>query len=212
MSTVRGIYGLSEGDKNAIGIYKEALGKPFESIQHIMHEFGDAKLNTPQRDYRSPLLVRFKHKKRKLEFQVVLNHLARGNKEFRKQQAGGLREWARNRTVPTIGIGDFNFDYDFQSQKGNDSFTEFMRDNVWQWISPEQLIDTNWADRNGDRQDDYPGSMLDFTFVAGPAKELKWKSQVITWAGDFPDNKQTSDHRPVVLSVSLLKFKKLAAQ
>ena len=40
---------------------------------------------------------------------------------------------------------------------------------TWKWIKPEPLVDTNWADHDGDGDDDYPDSMLDFIFVAGAA-------------------------------------------
>ncbi|MDA0991027.1 MAG: hypothetical protein O3A51_09780 [Verrucomicrobia bacterium] len=43
--------------------------------------------------------------------------------------------------------------------------------------------------------------MLDFTFVAGAAKDFKCENRVIVRDGDFPDDKSTSDHRPVELVV-----------
>ena len=67
-----------------------------------------------------------------------------------------------------------------------------MRDNVWQWVKPEEWIDTNWAgDRNNPRVDRYPDSMLDFAFVAGPAREWNPKCRVIVLPGDFPDDGDT---------------------
>ena len=80
-----------------------------------------------------------------------------------------MREWARTKSVPMICIGDFNFDYDFHTKKGNSGFDAFLLDGVWKWIQPVELIDTNWSDDNG--KDRYPDSMLDFNFVAGAAKE-----------------------------------------
>jgi hypothetical protein len=59
------------------------------------------------------------------------------------------------------------------------------------------MIDTNWSDDNG--VDRYPDSMLDFNFVAGAAKDWKAECRVIVRDGDFPDDKKTSDHRPVQL-------------
>ena len=158
-------------------------------------------MNRPDRALRSPLLARFRQRDSGAEFQVVLNHLARGNADFRTQQAVGLREWGRQQTIPTIAFGDFNFDYVFETDSGNQAFVEFMRDNVWKWIKPGEMIDTNWYDEAGDGEDDYPGSMLDFAFVAGAAKELSWKFDVLVREDDFPDDDQTSDHRPVVLEL-----------
>ena len=120
-----------------------------------------------------------------------------GNADFRQKQAAGLREWARDQKLPIICIGDFNFDYNFANENGNEAFREFMRDGIWKWVKPAEWIDTNWADRNEDGVDDYPGSMLDFVFVANGAREWKAESRVIVLDGDFPDDLMTSDHRPV---------------
>ena len=60
-----------------------------------------------------------------------------------------------------------------------------------------EFIDTNWADRNSDGNDDFADSLLDFIFVAQSARDWKAESSVIVRASDFPDNGQTSDHRPV---------------
>lgn len=217
------IYALSEVNKKDFGKFQKALGAEFKSINgthkendHLqliyninrlelirwseMEEHGGFRFNYENRALRCPLLARFRDLKTNEEFQVVSNHLARGNAKFRTKQAIGLREWARLQTIPTIAIGDFNFDYEFKTRRGNDGFTEFTRDNVWKWIEPKKLIDTNWYDREKDGEDDYPGSMLDFAFVAGPAKGQSWSCHVIVRPGDFPDDKKTSDHRPIVLS------------
>ena len=216
------IYALSEVPKNEFDRLQKAVGEDFKSINGThkendclqliydatrlelitwqeVDEFGDIKFNRENRALRSPLYAQFKDKTTDKIFQVVVNHLARGNAEFRTNQAIGLREWARNQTRPTIAIGDFNFDFEFKSRQGNRAFTEFMRDGVWKWVEPKTLIDTNWYDRDKDGVDDYPGSMLDFAFVAGAAKEFKWHCDVVVREGDFPDDDKTSDHRPIVL-------------
>ena len=46
-----------------------------------------------------------------------------------------------------------------------------------------EWIDTNWAYRNGDNVDDYPGSMLDFVFVAKGATEWNAICRVIVREG-----------------------------
>ncbi len=63
------------------------------------------------------------------------------------------------------------------------------------------MVDTNWADRNSDGKDDYPDSMLDFSFAAGAAKQWELKSDIIVREGDFPDNEHTSDQRPIRTTV-----------
>ena len=216
------VYAVTEVDKREFERFRSALGENYKSINgthkendHLqiiydasklqleswteIESQGDVKFNREDRALRCPLYAKFKRKDNGKVFQVVTNHLARGNAKFRTQQASGLREWARNQSTPTISIGDFNFDFEFKTRQGNQGFTEFMRDGVWKWIEPEKLIDTNWYDREKDGKDDYPGSMLDFAFVAGAAKDMQWKCTVIVRKGDFPDDEKTSDHRPVLL-------------
>ncbi len=150
-------------------------------------------------NHRSPLFVRIREKESSQEMIVMTNHLARGNADFRQEQAVGLREWAREQTVPVIALGDFNMDYDYRVMKGNAAFDEMIRDNVWSWLAPETFVDTNWSDRDGDGQDNYPDSMLDLAFAAGAAKEWGIECRVIVRPDDFPDDKTTSDHRPIEL-------------
>ena len=72
---------------------------------------------------------------------------------------------------------------------------------IWLWVQPTEWIDTQWSDRNG--KDAYPDSMLDFAFVSGPAKKWNPKCRVIVREGDFPDNNQTSDLRPIEVRLDL---------
>jgi hypothetical protein len=121
---------------------------------------------------------------------------------LRTEQARGLAKWATDNPLPVLAIGDFNMDYDFQSKQGNDAFRAFLAAPVLQWVQPTPLIDTNWADRDGDRIDDYPDSLLDFAWVAGSAKQWQPEAVVVVRENDFPDNDRTSDHRPVKLLVT----------
>ena len=152
--------------------------------------------------HRSPLLVLLEDRQTRRPLVIVGNHLARGNARLRQQQAIGLREWARAKPLAgIITIGDFNMDFSFKTMKGNPAFGEMIRDNVWKWVSPEPLVDTQWSDNNG--RDRYPNSMLDFAFVSGPAKAWQPKCRVIVRPDDFPDNGSTSDHRPVELRIKV---------
>lgn len=152
--------------------------------------------------HRSPLVARFRDQETGTHFLLMVNHLARGRAHLRTQQAAALREWAREEGEPVIAVGDYNFDYHFETKKGNEGFTAFMQDDVWKWIKPDALIDSNWADHNDDGEDDYPGSILDFAFVARGAKKWQARSRVIVRRGDFPDDQRTSDHRPIELIVT----------
>ena len=111
-------------------------------------------------------------------------------------------------SLPLLAIGDYNFDFNFPTMAGNKAFQLFTQDGVWKWVRPEELIDSNWSDVNprlplDQRTDRYPDSILDFIFVAGPAKEWRAKSWVVVRPGDFPDSDETSDHRPVAAVIKL---------
>lgn len=177
----------------------------------------------PGGNARQPLFVRLiDNQNDDLEFIFMVNHLARGNDRNRREQAEGLREWAREQDVGIIAAGDYNFDFDFQNLTGNRSMAIFMRRDasdrgtfVWKWLIPgttiqatgnnfnrrvnlsADFIDTNWSDSNSDDIDDFPDSILDFIFVAQSARDWQANSTVIVREQDFPDNSQTSDHRPV---------------
>ena len=169
----------------------------------LVRQFEINEINILNR-YRAPLVVNLKHRKTGVEFLVMVNHLARGKAEIREEQATKLVEWARDQTLPVFALGDYNYDYVFSTRKGNPGFVNMMKDNIWRWIEPTELIDTNWYDNpeSPDGQDDYPGSMLDFAFVAGPAKDWKSTCNIIVRDGDFPDDEKTSDHRPFELLIS----------
>lgn len=166
-----------------------------------LHEHRDFELNNG--NHRSPLMVRLRDRKSSIQFIVMTNHLARRNSDLRRAQAIGLREWARDQNVAVINVGDFNLDYNFLSDRGNDALPEMLRDGIWHWVKPDPLIDTNWSDPDGDGRDNYPDSMLDFAFVSGPAKDWSPKCDVVVREGDFPDDEETSDHRPIKLTLDL---------
>jgi|GEM_PF-721215 len=149
--------------------------------------------------HRSPLVCLFQDRKGGERFYVVAVHLARGNAEFRKQQAIAIREWARDRQEAVILIGDLNFDFVFADDRGNEAFEELQRDNILQWVRPVELIDSNWYDADGDGLDDFPDSLLDGAYVSGPAREWNAESRILVREGDFPDDAETSDHRPLTL-------------
>ena len=151
----------------------------------------------------APLIAQLRLKHSQTEFIVVMNHLTRGSPELRKRQALILVDWAKQQSLPIVTVGGYNFDYDIPTKKGNEAFDAFLSDGTWKWIEPKRLIDTNWADRNRDGKDDYPDSMLDFSFAAGPAKQWGLQSEIIVRDGDFPDTEQTSDQRPIRTTVTV---------
>ncbi len=152
--------------------------------------------------HRAPLGVLLSDSRTGREFVVMNNHLARGDADLRNRQAALLVDWARNQSKAVIAVGDYNMDYDFQREAGNDAFAAMLSDGIYKWIKPKELIDTNWYDPEGDGVDNYADSMLDFTFVAGPAMDWNVTSEVIVRPGDFPDDDSTSDHRPVYTTIA----------
>ena len=215
------VYGLCEVLPESIELYTNAVGDNYEAIasrsgrsDRLLIMYDAKKFERLQRlelddinfeyRYRSPLVAHLKHKATGQQIMVMNNHLARGREEVRTRQAEQLVEWARNQNVPIIAVGDYNFDYVFKTRRGNDGFNAMMRDNIWQWVEPVELIDTNWFDNpsNPDGRDDYEGSILDFAFVAGAATEWNAECRVIVRPGDFPDDETTSDHRPFEVRLS----------
>ena len=177
---------------------------------------------------RRPCLVKLKDLRTAgLEFLFMGNHLNRGTNRTRQTQARLLREWVKTQTLPVIATGDYNFDFDFQHLTGNQAMSIFLRDPAneggrfaWRWVIPDtevtvigrggarhveivgELQDTNWYDGDRDGEDDYPDSFLDFVFLGGAAQQWKATATVIVRAGDFPDGRQKSDHRPLAAVVT----------
>lgn len=197
---IRGLSGANEARED------DHLWLAFSKDKFSMIEFEEMKEVSgfifDDGHHRVPLYVRLKDLANSQEVVFLMNHLARGNKYFRQEQASTLREWARTKSIPIIAIGDYNLDFDFATEKGNKAFDEFMKDEVWLWVRPEPLVDTNWSDRDGDGVDNYIDSLLDFSFLGGRAKAWEASSRVIVRENDFPDTEKTSDHRPVELILS----------
>ncbi|MCE3018896.1 MAG: hypothetical protein ACK56W_00920 [Pirellula sp.] len=154
---------------------------------------------------RSPLAVKVVDLTTSKPCWIVVNHLARGEADLRTDQAKMLVKWAATKSEPVISAGDHNFDFDFKTQQGNDGYKAMIEGGVWSWLKPDPLIDSNWADDrrvNDKRVDRYPDSILDFIFVANQAKEWNGRCSVIVRDGDFPDSNETSDHRPIIATLS----------
>ena len=215
------IYALTEFLPSAKELFEKNLGTDFELIMsqsgrndrlviafdtrlyELVRSFEIEKINFKHR-YRSPLVAHLKDKESGVEFLVMNNHLARGKEQVRLIQTKQLVEWARTQLLPVVALGDYNLDYVFATKKGNSAFASMLHDNVWKWVKPVEMIDTNWYDNPEapDGKDDYPGSLLDFAFVSGPAKTWDAACKIIVRPGDFPDDEKTSDHRPFELFLS----------
>ena len=157
--------------------------------------------------YCASLVLKFRESKTKDEITLINNHFAGSDANIGQRQAARLRDFARGKSDGIVCIGNFNFEYRFDQKRGKKTMDKFMKDGIWNWVKPEKWVDTNWADRNKDGKDDSPGSLVDFAFVAGAAKDWLTTCRVLTWDGDFPDDETTSDHRPIEL-VLMLPLKK----
>jgi endonuclease/exonuclease/phosphatase family metal-dependent hydrolase len=184
-ATFERLVGTKGGSDRLVILYNskrlQRVGDPIE-----LHEFN------PGGTGRSPLAVRLRGRTTGQEFMFMVNHLFRGSRAKRHLQAKQLNTWARSAPVPVISVGDYNFDFDAQMGDNpdhrNKGFDLLTKDGVFVWVRPERLIKTQSSNFN---------SVLDFVFVAGTAVGWKAESRIIVRPGDFPDNKQTSDHRPV---------------
>ncbi len=149
---------------------------------------------------RAPLVATFRLKSTGTRFQFLVNHLHQTDDRRRHKQATLLNEWAREQTLPTIAVGDYNFDWDprrhgagrrmtGQHDVGFDSMT---KQGAWLWVQPDRLVRTQC----GPDPDAYT-SVLDFVFLAGPARAWKAESEILDVNQPCPDDASHSDHRPV---------------
>ncbi len=143
---------------------------------------------------RAPLVARFRIQGTAHEFLFMMNHLYRSRDHFRHRQVQLINQWARHETTPIIAVGDYNFDWEVGNgdagldRNRDEGFDLLTADGVFSWVRPGQLVETE--DSNFD-------SVLDFVFVSGNTWTWEAESRIIVRPGDFPDNNQTSDHRPV---------------
>lgn len=144
---------------------------------------------------RAPLIGHFRERETGLEFLFMVNHLYRGNVSRRHEQARLLNEWAAGQTLPVIAVGDYNFDYDVNTEDHDLGFDNITVNDVFRWVRPDVLVLTQCsATSSGTCQFN---SVLDFVFVSGSAQSWQSESVIIVEPGDLPDDSTTSDHRPV---------------
>jgi hypothetical protein len=159
----------------------------------------DGELLTIGESGRAPLWVQLRERSSRQEFIVMVNHLHRSNDGIRHRQATALNTWATQQTLPVVALGDYNFDWnlpngDADHDQGYDNLTV---NGVWEWVRPAELVTTQCSG--------WPcsyNSVLDFIFVAGPAREWNVTSEIVVTEGDFPDDYTTPDHRPVMAVIS----------
>ena len=167
--------------------------KRFELVGQ-MQELND--LN-PTGNHRAPMFVKLKLRGTGENFIFMINHLARGDADVRKQQAAGLKEWAENQNTPIIAVGDYNFDYDIDDGNGNDAMEQMLKDDVWKWIRPVRLYKSQASKRFN--------SVLDFIFVTNQPSTWQVDSWILSDGKQLKDDSEHSDHRPVECRILILK-------
>lgn len=140
-------------------------------------------------NYRAPFWVRFWFKDTEEEFIFMMNHLARGNANIRQSQAEDLDQWVQSQNIPVIAMGDYNFDYNIDEGTGNDAMNIFLSPGNFKWIRPIQIEKTNLHPK-------YNG-VLDFLFVAQQPDNWTVTSGILSANFKYPDDDNTSDHRPI---------------
>ncbi|WAS05260.1 endonuclease/exonuclease/phosphatase family protein [Gloeomargaritales cyanobacterium VI4D9] len=188
-SDYRWLLGRS-GGKDRLGVVYNA-----RRLTYLRHEELD-QINLRGR-LRSPLVVEFRFEPTGQRFLFMVNHLRRGDEQTaqeRHRQAQLLNEWARTQDLPIIAVGDYNLDWDIDSRGGkrDRGFDLLTQDDVFRWVQPEVLVDTQCSPEFN--------SVLDFVFVAGVAKNWPAASDILYPEPEYcsPANRSTySDHRPV---------------
>jgi len=148
---------------------------------------------------RKPLVAHLQHKESRVEFLFVVSHFNRRDATRRQNQAERLRKWARGRKLPVILAGDFNFDFDPKTGRGNRAFEIFTQGRDVHWVIPRCVAAGN-CPGTGTQCDPKYNSILDFVFLAGPAKDWDGRSEILFRERDYcrRDRRGYADHRPVI--------------
>lgn len=141
--------------------------------------------------HRSPIAAEMVVKASGQRFILLLNHLARQKTSLRHKQAKGLNEWAAKQETPIVGTGTYNFDWKVSDgdRKHDEAYDMLTVGDVFSWVRPDALVRT---------QNNRANDVQDFVFVSGLPETWSVTSEIMLRQGDFPDNDETSDHRPVV--------------
>jgi hypothetical protein len=147
----------------------------------------------------APLWVMLRDQASQQIFIVMLNHLHGSDEAIRHWQAQALNAWAGAQTFPVIALGDYNFDWLLPNGENDHDlgYDHMTASGNWEWVRPAQLVTTHcsgWPCQTN--------SVLDFVFVAGPARDWHAQSQIVVVDGDFPDDHTTPNHRPVLALLS----------
>lgn len=140
---------------------------------------------------RAPLVALIFDNQSQQTFYFMVNHLYRGSAKARHKQSLMLHDWAAVQAYPVIEVGDYNYDLMPENwQKHDKGFDIMTEGGVFNWVMPDNLLPTQCNMRYK--------SILDFVFVSGIAQDWAKSSVILNPEESYcPDDKTTSDHRPV---------------
>jgi endonuclease/exonuclease/phosphatase family metal-dependent hydrolase len=176
--TFKHIVGTTGNSDRLVIVYNEAKVSLVE---------GKELLDLSAQTGRAPLLAKFKTVASGHEFIFMVNHLHRTNPTKRMAQAVGLEAWAKTQALPAVLVGDYNFDVNVTTKLGNPEFVAMTDENVFKWVEPTPFRATHKG-----------GSILDFVFLSGSAKNWAAKTEVVTLSDDVVNTLDGSDHRPLM--------------
>ena len=141
---------------------------------------------------RAPLIAELRDVSSNKNFLFMVNHLARGDANLRRQQATKLNTWVRNQTLPVIAVGDYNFDWEVVGgdQNHDVGYDNMINAGAWTWIRPATLIKSQCSPSFN--------SVLDFIFVNAAAQTWPGTAEILVEPNDCVASPLTSDHRPVL--------------
>ena len=216
------LWGLSEVDPRHFDKYRIAVGDRYKILKgttggadrlalvydpEILTVKENAELSEAGGS-RHPLMARFEMNGPGREIIVVLNHLQRGNARTRRAQAQWLNQWAAkaNDEPPSvILLGDYNFDVEPNTKRGNRAYELFLEGGVFRWIEPSCIAQAA-CPATGTGCNPRYSSILDFVFLAGDARTWAATSEILfkndaTYCRN--EKRGGSDHRPVCALVSV---------
>ena len=92
---------------------------------------------------RAPLVLHLRDKLGGEQLLFMVNHLYRSRDAERHKQAQLLNDWAANKTLPVIAVGDYNFDWEVTGgeQNHDQGFDLMTEGGAWEWIRPASVDD-----------------------------------------------------------------------
>jgi len=177
------------GDR--LGIVYNATRLQLVGSQELHRVTYNADTPPPSNCQRSPLVAEFVDTRSSKRFLFMVNHLARGDNNLRRNQGQRLNEWVRTQTLPVIACGDYNFDWSVTNgeQSHDVGFDQMTADNHWTWVRPATLVRSQ-CNPNFD-------SVLDFVFANAAARPLALTSVILQEANDCGNVAANPDHRPL---------------